>query len=123
MMNSHFQVEANGNCAYIPLMKKKPARLMETMRPQISDMGLTVRRSQLAGNMKKIQRRVFEYLIQPDILGLQDTKKLHWVIKCGLDGSSNSDVNQEGTNSTATNHEFHLIFKRSTDDSDDDVVR
>ena len=39
------------------------------------------------------QRKVFEYLTLPDILGLQETKKLHWVIKCGLGGSSNSDVN------------------------------
>ena len=41
------------------------------------------------------QRKVFEYLRQPDILGLQETKKLQWVIKCGLDGSSNSDVRHE----------------------------
>ena len=70
------------------------------------------------------QRKVFEYLTQPDIIGLQETKKLHWVIKCGLGGSSNSDVNEGSTNSTAANHEFHLIWRKSSDpnDSDDDSI-
>ena len=70
------------------------------------------------------QRKVFEYLSQPDIIGLQETKKLHWVIKCGLGGSFNSDVNEGSTNSTAANHEFHLIWRKSSDpnDSDDDSI-
>ena len=70
------------------------------------------------------QRKVFEYLSQPDIIGLQETKKLHWVIKCGLGGSSNSDVNEGSTNSTAANNEFHLIWRKSSDpnDSDDDSI-
>ena len=67
---------------------------------------------------------VFEYLTQPDILGLQETQKLHWVINCGLGGSSNYDVNEGGTNSTAANPEFHLIWRKSTNsnDSDDDSI-